>query len=400
LAFGGTRTYHRLACAVEDAGFEVRDCIAWMYGSGFPKSLDVSKAIDKAAGAEREVVEQGAPFGRGSMRNRSRVEMGYRPTELNPDGGAAEITAPATPEAERWDGWGTALKPAFEPIVVARKPLVGTVAANVLAHGTGALNIDGCRIEGIAEAPGSTPPSSVDGRRGSMAGPMDRVEYDPTRGRWPANVALDPDAAAILDEQAGELTNCGGPKSTTHDGGMFGIGTPGTIYADQGGASRFFYCAKTSREERNAGLDAFAEQQVSYMNTHGGNADKGETWSPVDERTGHERDRFASRTRNPHPTVKPIELMRWLVRLVTPPGGLVFDPFVGSGTTGCAAVLEGFRFIGVEREALYVPIARARIGWWAAQPPGISLVDALEGAAVRRKVADTGQTSIFDTEAA
>lgn len=156
LAFGGTRTWHRLAVAVEDAGFELRDSIAWLYGSGFPKSLDVSKAIDKAAGAEREVVGEGAPFGSGSLRAKTRVEMGYRPTELNPDGGTVQLTAPATDAAQQWQGWGTALKPAFEPIVVARKPLSGTVAANVLQHGTGTLN----------------PASSTAPRPRSMSAPM------------------------------------------------------------------------------------------------------------------------------------------------------------------------------------------------------------------------------------
>src|SRR5690606_14007654 len=196
LAFGGTRTWHRLACAIEDAGFEVRDSIAWLYGSGFPKSLDVSKAIDKAARAEREVVGVAGRSGGG----RIAMDAGNRSGDL---AGDYYETAPATPEAERWQGWGTALKPAFEPIVVARKPLTGPVAQNVLQHGSGAPNIDACRPGTYSDGPGTTPPSSVDGRRTSMAGPMDRGDYDGSKGRWPTNVVLDDTQAAELDKQSG-----------------------------------------------------------------------------------------------------------------------------------------------------------------------------------------------------
>lgn len=282
LAFGGTRTYHRLTCAIEDAGFEIRDCICWMYGSGFPKSLNVSKAIDKAAGPSIE-------------------------------------TAPATAAAAAWTGWGTALKPAHEPIVLARKPLTGTVAATVLQHGTGALNIDGCRIATDENLNGGTYSSGGnqfglpgDNRnkrgQGMFAEGAGRLpgQYEPPSGRWPANVVLDPDAGALLDEQTGIL-----PTSPVQ---------PPFI-----GASRFFYCAKASSKERSAGLE----------------------------------------NRNGHPTVKPVAFMRYLCRLVTPPGGRVLDPFCGSGSTGIAAVLEGFNFIGLEREADYVEISRARIAHWA-----------------------------------
>lgn len=341
LAFGGTRTYHRLTCAVEDAGFEIRDCIAWMYGSGFPKSLDVSKAIDKAAGAEREVVG----------RKGGRYEHGFTPESASPLGRnadrpnaatnmerAANITAPATDAAKQWDGWGTALKPAFEPIVVARKPLIGTVAANVEAHGTGALNVDGCRVGGgEARRIDNYPSVGQHGcisrtGEGSHAGEGYETR-ETTEGRWPANVVLDEDAGRVLDEQSGHLQSGlmkGGtmraaqdePGSVcygTYGGSAVGTDTPG----DSGGASRFFYCAKASRAERGDG--------------------------------------------NHHPTVKPVDLMRWLVRLVTPPKGTVLDPFLGSGTTGIAAHEEGCRFIGIEREAEYVEIARRRIEAAAAQ---------------------------------
>jgi site-specific DNA-methyltransferase (adenine-specific) len=284
LAFGGTRTFHRLAVAVEDAGFEIRDSIAWLYGSGFPKALDVGKAIDKAAGVEREVLDT-LSKGRGSLGNRSRVAQGYRPTELNPEG-TVYVTAPATDAARQWQGWGTALKPAFEPIIVARKPLDGTVAANVIAYGTGALNIDATRIEAsgrpliISKNEGSTGIFG-DGLNGSSHGGVTN------EGRWPANVILDDAAAGELDRQTG-------------------------------GASRFFYVAKAPAKERPK-VDGVA-----------------------------------------HPTVKPLSLMRWLVRLVTPPDGILLDPFAGSGTTLQAAQLEGFRSLGIEREQTYLPLIRAR----------------------------------------
>jgi len=323
LAFSGSRTFDLMAIGVRMAGFDIRDGIAWLYGSGFPKSLDVSKAIDKAAGAEREVTGVGTPFGSGSLRNRSRVEQGYRPTELNPSGGAAKITAPATPDAARWQGWGTALKPAFEPIVVARKPLAGTVAANVLAHGTGALNIDGCRVAG--EKPATTRGASV--KASSMAAPLGgqgRIEDD-GKGRWPTNVVLDDTQAAELDRQSGTLTS--GSRRAGDYGLMGYMGADAApmpaIEGDAGGASRFFptfrYEAKAPTSERpRAGEVA-------------------------------------------HPTVKPLDLMRWLVRLVTPPGGTVLEPFAGSGTTAEACVIEGFQCIAIEREADYLPLIVGRL---------------------------------------
>jgi len=328
LAFGGTRTYHRLACAVEDAGFEIRDTIAWMYGSGFPKSLNLP------------------------------------------------------------GGLGTALKPAHEPIVVARKPLSGTVAATVLEHGTGALNVDGCRIDtaddlnGGAYAKGGTERNDGWGMQRGQAG-----EYVAPAGRWPANVVMDPDAAAILDEQTGESTSPSGPVRqggmTGYDPGVNGGSAPregfGIGYGDSGGASRFFYCAKSSSAERNAGLDGFEEQVAGAMKANQDGSLNGHIVT----------------ARNVHPTVKPIELMRWLVRLVTPPGGLVLDPFTGSGTTGCAAALEGARFIGVEREPEYAAIARARIAWWAEHPDGMALVERLEHERNRQVQAEAGQLGLF-----
>jgi DNA modification methylase len=314
LAFGGTRTFHRLTCAIEDAGWEIRDCVMWVYGSGFPKSLDVSKAIDKEAGAVRTgekpyIAPDGKP----------------RPTVVSDWGYSGErggkhtrrvalTSAPASDLARQWDGWGTALKPAWEPIIVARKPLIGTVAANVTQHGTGALNIDGCRVDGDDDT----------SRRnnGTALGMMNDDGWKPRAmttgggpGRWPANIV--------------------------HDG-------------SDGALARFFYCAKASREEREQGLEGMVA-------VRGGS----EVFDP-NNRDGVGPERMTL-SRNHHPTVKPLDLMRWLCRLVTPPGGLVLDPFTGSGSTGCAAVEEGFRFVGLEMEPAYVAIARRRIADAAAQ---------------------------------
>jgi DNA modification methylase len=370
LAFGGTRTYHRMASAIEDAGFEIRDSIHWLYGSGFPKSLDVSKGIDKQrhdrddiykvtawvrsardeAGITNRDID--AAFGFAGMaghwtsaKSQPSVPtldqvptlldvLGVKPEDVPDDirrllwdlngkkgqpgenwakrevvgksthksgiangtkghttvGGTiamhVDVTAPATDAAKQWAGWGTALKPAHEPIVVARKPLIGTVAANVQQHGTGALNIDGTRVPG---APPSVPQpifNSPTGRTyGMKTGEGRNGEMSGAAGRWPANVITD-----------------------------------GSIDAEW---VRYFYCAKASKAERNAGLNAA----------------------------------------NTHPTVKPLALMRYLVRLVTPPGGTVLEPFAGSGTTLAAAILEGFNAIGCELTDDYLPIIEGRIAW-------------------------------------
>src|SRR5690606_12936214 len=298
LAFGGTRTYHRLTCAIEDAGFEVRDCLMWLYGSGFPKSLDVSKAIDKELGAEREVV---------AIKKKTQ-SYGYEGNNVyggdKDRGGIQEITAPATPEAKQWEGWGTALKPAVEPIELARKPLSeATVAENVLRWGTGGLNIDGCRIGNGGQWKWEKPRGHGwtgfrDAGKGTAYGPN-------TQGRFPANILLDEEAAALLDEQSGYSKSSDRPRHNNEFKSVAkGRDLPHTTYgyADEGGASRFFYVAKASRSERTMG----------------------------------------GKVENNHPTVKPIKLMRYLCRLITPPGGTVLDPFAGSGTTLLAAVQEGF----------------------------------------------------------
>lgn len=358
LAFGGSRTHHRLMCAIEDAGWEIRDCLMWLYGSGFPKSASVSKLIDKAAGAEREVI---------GIKNSNRPNViGQRPGGSMGGGSYTERldTAPATDAARQWDGWGTALKPSWEPIIMARKPLTGTVADNVLAWGTGALAIDKCRI-------GNEPRTQLEAgfiRRGrtdeevfSTGYGRPKEQFDTTQGRWPANLIIgDDETAALLDEQSGERKSGGHKQGSRQGRGVNGIygdydGFAGQGYeANTGGASRFFYCSKASKRDRDEGLEGMPERVIRITDGHGRgaiNTSKGDGTGLRENKPRH----------NVHPTVKPTSLMRWLVRLITPPGGTVLDCFMGSGSTGKAAVLEGFSFIGIDKEAEYLTIAAARI---------------------------------------
>lgn len=316
VAFGGTRSHHRQWCAIEDAGFEVRDTIAWLFGSGFPKSHNIGKAIDKSAGAEREVIRERYTV--------KRIKPGATVVREGAWGKqdipfTATDTAPATPEATTWEGWGTALKPAFEPIILARKPLSETVAATVLQHGTGALNIDGCRIEGQPQAfhNGSA-------RRGGIMGeniPGRGFAPGNPNGRWPANLCHDggEDVLRAFPDAPGQQRAVGpefAPKVGTAVYGDYGPRPAVEPRGDSGSAARFFYSAKADSDDR------------------------------CDSK---------------HPTVKPVALMRWLVRLVTPPGGLVLDPFAGSGTTGVACIREGFDCILIEREPQYVADIRHRL---------------------------------------
>lgn len=325
LAFGGTRTYHRMACAIEDSGFEVRDSLHWMYGSGFPKSLDV----EKAAGVR--------------------------------------------------DGWGTALKPGHEPIVVARRPLVGTVADNVLAYGTGALNVDGCRVGEHEMSAEEWRAKGLARTTGNTYGEHHGSDTPLPPGRWPPNVIFSHDPECVeggacvegcpvaeLDRQSGPLKSGAMAAGTVRSarsarsvcyGAMPDTATLRDISASQGGASRFFpvfrYVAKPSRRERDLGCESLPARG-------GGEATERDEGSEGlnSPRAGAGRNGGA---RNIHPTVKPIAMMRWLCRLVTPPGGVVLDPFTGSGTTGIAALQEGFRFIGIERDPEYARIAELRI---------------------------------------
>jgi site-specific DNA-methyltransferase (adenine-specific) len=301
IAFGGSRTYHRLAVAIEDAGFEIRDQIQWIYGSGFPKSHNLK---------------------------------------------------------DEWDGWGTALKPAHEPAVLARKPLCGTTADNVTTWGVGGLNIDGSRVSGA-------PWHRIDNGIGDpgMWGGKRQQHYakSHTAGRWPANVIFDEDAAVALDGQSGERKSGGGNKGGRNETAFFGSGSNynANYEASTGGASRFFYTAKASKSEREAGLyyDEWQDAQSTKWSGDG---------MPL-RQDGSER-KLPQRA-NHHPTVKPLSLMRYLVRLVTPKGGKVLDPFMGSGSTGCASVIERFHFVGIDITPEYVAIAQKRIDYYAAISP-------------------------------
>jgi len=298
-----------MAVRIEDAGFEIRDMIAWVYGSGFPKSLDVSKAIDKMAGAERDVVGT-----KNLRRYKSKNDGNSRSSGLREDFDKVnQLTAPATPEAKQWQGWGTALKPALEPITVARKPLIGTVAENVLQHGTGAINVDGARVGTDDNLNGGGYSGGTPKTMFSGLGRLQPDEFVQPAGRWPANFIHDG------SEEATDLL---------------------------GASARFFYCAKASKADRDEGLDGMPLREV-----HRYGAGVGEGLDP----------NAPALNRNVHPTVKPTDLMRYLCRLVTPPNGIVLDPFNGSGSTGCAAVLEGFQYIGIEREAEYIAISEKRI---------------------------------------
>lgn len=432
LAFSGSRTYHRMTCAIEDAGFEIRDQIMWVYGSGFPKSLDVSKAIDKArddrdyilritsamadaaerAGVSRADVD--AAMGTSDMggwwlsRLRHRCQCpkweqwlqlkvllslgdeldaevwrlnGRKGTpgeawqsaevlavdvRMNEPSGIVgvgqgervevqrQIKAANSDAARQWEGWGTALKPAHEPICVARKPLVGTVAANVLQFGTGALNIDGCRVgwpDGVVPeigTPGWGGPAkkltAVPGQEGET------VERSaPSQlGRWPANLIHDgsDEVLALFPDPNGSGAARTLKRGTREGEGWGMADEPGELRdAGTGSAARFFYCAKASRRDRNEGLED-PGPQLKRDNT----LRKVEVAAATGELKG-----------NTHPTVKPTDLMRYLCRLVTPTGGVVLDPFVGSGSTGRGAVLEGFRFIGCELDRQYLDIAKKRV---------------------------------------
>lgn len=332
-AFGGTRTYHRLACAIEDAGFEIRDCLSWLYGSGFPKSLDVSKAIDKAAGAERKKIGTG---------------KGRTGAAAQPNGGSVhsddnyqwpgdfDITAPSTEAARHWDGYGTALKPAWEPCVLAMKPLDGTFAANALEHGVAGLNVDGGRIESHDGYTENAVTQGVNTARTSFAPAVDRRMFEPSvAGRWPANVALDEEAAAMLDEQSGVTRSRQSERSAgfVDSSSIYGTGRAvGKLTGanDEGGASRFFYTAKVSTAERNAGLQ------------------------PGDPCR--------------HPTLKPVRLMEWLAKLLLPPPRedgkprRLLVPFSGAGSEVAGALRAGWdEVVGIEQSAEYAAWSRLRV---------------------------------------
>lgn len=329
VAFSGNKTFHRVMVAIEDAGFELRDTCMWIYGGAFPKSHDVSKAIDDLKGEDREVV--GTKQIGDSSRSKGKdwnEQSGFSNGEVN-------VTAPSSEEAKKWEGWGTALKPGYEPICLARKPLSeDTIAENVLEHGTGAINIGDCRIgtnENVRCTGTGFSEGKFMGNQGRGESTMDGEEWEmPNEGRWPSNLLLEKEASKLLDKQSGNLHSRGNVNQSTSGGGSGNTVNPGPkhksdhhkrdLLQKDGGASRFFYCPKAHQGERNIGCE-----------------------------------------NNEHPTVKPIELMAYLVRLTTPPGGKVIDPFAGSGTTGIASALEQKDFTLIEKNENHANLAEKRI---------------------------------------
>lgn len=376
----GTRTQHRMAVNIEDAGFEIRDVITWHYGSGFPKSMDISKAIDKAAGAEREVT--GVKPGHEGFANRGNLssvqslkgtmggEGGFaRPWMDNPEAVERyhQSTAPSTDAAKQWEGWGTALKPATEFWTLARKPLSEkTVAENVLKYGTGGINIDVSRIvlqDGDDKILGGAGDWSTKnaGWVVSENSERGRVESSPL-GRFPANVIFDEFTGKILDEQSGiTQSKSGDPTRGTYNKAMFAnseFNKVGAEYDDIGGSSRFFYCPKADNYERNKGLKGFEVKQ-----SVGGGGGIGDYLDDVNSASGKYGSEKAPK-KNHHPTVKPIDLMRYLVKLITPKKGICLDPYCGSGTTLIGCKMELINYIGIEREGEYCKIAEARVASW------------------------------------
>jgi site-specific DNA-methyltransferase (adenine-specific) len=358
LAFSGSRTYHRMTVAIEDAGFEIRDQIMWVYGSGFPKSQNISKAIDKQAGTVREVISEGKAVKRmipGADQDATGSWIKDNGREYVP-----QVTRAATPEAEQWEGWGTALKPAHEPICVARKPLEKglTVAANVLKWGTGAINIDGCRVE-VTDAAYARNHSGDRGHGGTRGADQEGSTNLHTgggsaaAGRWPANLIHEgsDEVVALFPETTSGAMKAGTRRAAQDGPGSVCYGTYGgnatsvQIKSSSGSAARFFYCAKASRGDRNEGCASSVAPAVA---------------NSINMRECEDAD-WSARNDNFHPTVKPTDLMAYLVRLVTPPGGVVLDLFMGSGSTGKACMREGFQFIGIDMTPEYVEIARARI---------------------------------------
>jgi len=389
LAFAGTRTQHRMAVRIEDAGFEIRDMIAWVYGSGFPKSLNVSKAIDKAAGADRTVkrgvkpehenfADKKNPVSGVSRKNGSQGDGGFhRPWMDDPEkaNNYHYEFEPATNEAKQWEGWGTALKPALEPITVARKPLEeNTVASNVLKYGTGGINIDDSRVAHVTVGDGSNLVlnshlrEKINGDNGGNIISTEterRVVVPNAESRFPANFIHDgsDEVTELFPNTKSEtLTPDMNIKSST--GWAGGSSENRVKNGSEGSAARFFYCAKTSKKDRNEGLELFEAKAIADKKGNG--IRRVCSTCGVSMMESHlceceVKDWQPPKKLNNHPTVKPTDLMRYLVRMVTPKDGTVLDPFMGSGSTGKGAILEGFTFIGIELDSDYMEIAEARI---------------------------------------
>ena len=349
LAFGGSRTYHRIAVAIEDAGFEIRDTIMWLYGSGFPKSMNIGLAIDKKNGVESKVV--GTAY------------KGSSPLAGNHNGTWSDNQKDGEYEIKKaqneWNGWGTALKPSFEPIIVARKPFKGTLVDNVIEYGVGGINIDECRVGNEERTiPIHSADKKDDNTMFNLHPTIQHERIPTTEGRFPANTILTYDETDF-DEVCGGFPNTKSGVAVRHNSGGNTFGGNNKKppmedlgYNDSGSASRYFYCAKASKKDRDEGLEEFEEQKVN----DGRKKDADNAFQ-----------RGATLRHNIHPTVKPTELMQYLVRLVTPKGGIILDPFMGSGSTGKAVMYENkernaeYKFVGIEKEREYCDIAEARI---------------------------------------
>lgn len=358
LAFSGSRTYHRMAVAIEDAGFEIRDMIEWVYGSGFPKSLNIGKAVDKIQGNEREELGFREDFVKRVRKN------GVESKDYIMAGGwKADPTQVGriTKGTSEWEGYGTALKPAHEPICLARKPIEGTVANNVLKHGTGGLNIDGTRVEGKPWA------SVAPNKGGRSGGVMGKQTTHPggepnTLGRFPANLIHDgsDEVEAVFPQ-----TKNGGGNSTSKRETWLRQETEPTQYAgDKGSASRFFYCAKSSKSERNAGLDELPDMLLAHSNQAKAELKRGNTDFAREVDTSSFNS--VKMLKNHHPTVKPLSLTKYLATLIKPPtGGRLLVPFSGSGSEMIGALQAGWGYVeGVELTEEYIPIAEARLAHW------------------------------------
>lgn len=340
LAFSGSRTYHRMTCAIEDAGFEVRDQMMWVYGSGFPKSLNVAKAVDahiRCGGSSSRKLRQTEQETGGESYELKGVNNGILGEKKTWD---RKEWKPATEQAKPWEGWGTALKPAHEPICLARKPLDGTVANNVIKWGVGGLNIDATRV--CIECGNDDATELLDKC-------MDCMEEEP-QGRFPANLMHD-GSQEVLDlfpqSNGGAAPKKANDINTLYEGGWKGVNREERIEYGKGSAARFFYCPKASKSDRDEGCEGEPIKTLHRVDI-GSSLENDPRWKPIERK-------------NNHPTVKPTELMRYLCRLITPPGGTVLDPFNGSGSTGKAAVLEGFNYVGIEMNPEYVAISEARI---------------------------------------
>jgi site-specific DNA-methyltransferase (adenine-specific) len=373
LAFGGSRTFHRIACAIEDAGFEIRDTIMWLYGSGFPKSMALDKAIEgkltTGSGNKTqfkklngELVDRG-DFGYAKMM----YDQDGRPSDYNLiEDKRLDKLKPTTALAQKYKGWGTALKPSFEPIIVARKPFKSSLVDNVIEYGVGGINIDECRVGNETISIHNAPKGTFAGGEYGSGKTDNTIKYTPD-GRFPANTILTYDETDF-DEVCGGFPNTsgkGGNKIKSNDfrnyGKSFGNDKEYYHFNDSGSASRYFYCAKASKKDRDEGLDEFETKQCV-----GGGGGIGNYLEDVNSASG----KFGSEKaphKNAHPTVKPTDLMQYLVRLVSPNGATILDPFNGSGSTGKAVMYENrernknYKYIGIELTEEYLPISKARI---------------------------------------